>query len=308
MKMDQLRQMVELYQTGSINRAAANLFMSQPNLSQSIRRLEDELGCSLITRNNRGVSFTDKGKDFVLYAKDVLRQFDHLSTIGQDPGAGTACRTLSVSSMNYRPLVLLAAEFYRRFPPEELRLILHEQDRDGVIDSVVNGDSEIGVLNMLSSYQKDLIKQLKGKGLRFTRLSDDIPVVLVSERHPLYARGDFAKVTPADLADFPLVRYSAMDQSHYSDKAHLVGITRTAGEIIVDTRSALHEILENTQAFAVVSYNEKLYRHFRYYPGTHRLLIEGCTLTHTFGWIMREDATLSLLAKDFIQTLTAYFS
>ena len=42
MKMDQLRQMVELYQTGSINRAAANLFMSQPNLSQSIRRLEDE--------------------------------------------------------------------------------------------------------------------------------------------------------------------------------------------------------------------------------------------------------------------------
>ena len=81
-----------------------------------------------------------------------------------------------------------------------------------------------------------------------------------------------------------------------------------AGEIIVDTRSALHEILDNTDAFAVVSYNEKLYRHFSYYLKTHRLIIEGCTLTHKFGWIMREDASLSPLAKQFIQMLTAYLA
>ena len=308
MKIDQLRQMIELNKTKSINRAAANLFMSQPNLSQSIRRLEDELGCSLVVRTNKGVSFTDKGRDFVLYAEDIIRQLDRLQTIGRDPAGENVTLTLSVSSMNYRPLILLAAEFYRRFPPESLRLILHEQDRDGVIDSVMNGDSEIGVLNILSSYQKDLSRQLKSKDLRFTELSSDRPVVIVSERNPLYALGDLAVVSPEDLAAFPLVRYSTMDHTHYGDKTRLAGITKYAGEIIVDTRSAMHEILDETASFAVVSYNEKLYRHFRYYPGTHRLLIDGCTLTHKFGWIMREDAILSPPAKDFIRMLTDYLA
>ncbi len=308
MKIDQLRQMLELYKTKSINQAAANLFMSQPNLSQSIRNLEDELGCSLITRTNKGVSFTDKGKDFVQYSQDIINQFDHLQTIGKDSTDANTIHTLSISSMNYRTLILLAAEFYKQFPPESLRLILHEYDRDGVIDSVTNWDSEIGILNILSFYQKEVIKQLRSRNLRFVELSSDIPVVLVSENHPLYKLGDFATISPKDLAAYPLVRYSTMDYIHYGDKAHLVGITKHAGEIIVDTRSALHEILDNTDAFAVVSYNEKLYRHFSYYLKTHRLIIEGCTLTHKFGWIMREDASLSPLAKQFIQMLTAYLA
>ena len=308
MKIEQLRQMIELYKTKSINQAAANLFMSQPNLSQSIRNLEDELGCSLITRTNRGVSFTDKGQEFVQYAQGIINECDRLQTLGRDTSDAKVTHTLSISSMNYRTLVLLAAEFYRQFPPESLRLILHEYDRDGVIDSVMNWDSEIGILNILSFYQKEVIKQLKSKNLRFVELSSDIPVVLVSENHPLYKLGDFATITPKALADYPLVRYSTMDYIHYGDKAHLVGITKSAGEIIVDTRSALHEILDNTDAFAVVSYNEKLYRHFSYYPRTHRLMIENCTLTHKFGWIMREDAVLSPLAKQFVQMLNTYLS
>ena len=61
---------------------AADFFTQ--NLSQSIRNLEDELGCFLITRTNKGVSFTDKGKDFVQYSQDIINQFDHPQIIGKD--------------------------------------------------------------------------------------------------------------------------------------------------------------------------------------------------------------------------------
>lgn len=232
----------------------------------------------LFFSKNRTTICASKGQDFVQYAQGIIDDFDRLQTIGHDMSNANVTHTLSISSMNYRTLVLLAAEFYNQFPPESLRLIIHEYDRDGVINSVMNWDSEIGVLNILSSYQKDIIKQLKSKNLCFTELSNDIPVVLISERHPLYLKGDFATISPKDLTSYPLVRYSTMDYTHYGDKAHLVGITEYAGEIIVDTRSALHEILDNTNAFAVVSYNEKLHRHFSYYSKTHRLLIDGCTL------------------------------
>ena len=182
---------------------------------------------------NRTTICASKGQDFVQYAQGIIDDFDRLQTIGHDMSNANVTHTLSISSMNYRTLVLLAAEFYNQFPPESLRLIIHEYDRDGVINSVMNWDSEIGVLNILSSYQKDIIKQLKSKNLCFTELSNDIPVVLISERHPLYLKGDFATISPKDLTSYPLVRYSTMDYTHYGDKAHLVGITEYAGEIIV---------------------------------------------------------------------------
>lgn len=236
----------------------------------------------------------------------IIDQFDRLQTIGRDPLSPEAPQTLSIASMNYRTIIRLSAEFYNLFPAGSIRLIVHEFDRDGVMNSVSNGDSEIGFMNVLSSYQKEIEKQLKIRNLRFHHLSDDLPVVLVGKDHPLYALGDFATVTPQMLAGYPLVRYSTMDYSHYGDKAYLVGIKKYAGEIIVASRSALHEMLENTQAFAVVSYNQKLYRHVDYYSDTHRLFIEGCTLIHRFGRVVREDAVLSPLAVRFVQLMDSY--
>ena len=58
MKIEQLRQLIEIQNTGSINQAAANLYTTQPNLSLSMRNLEAELGYSLFIRSNRRVILT----------------------------------------------------------------------------------------------------------------------------------------------------------------------------------------------------------------------------------------------------------
>ena len=61
MTIHQEQYILEVSQTGSISRAASNLFLAQSNLSSAIRSLEQELGFPIFTRSNRGIQPTEQG-------------------------------------------------------------------------------------------------------------------------------------------------------------------------------------------------------------------------------------------------------
>ncbi len=76
MDFNQLKYIVEIVETGSISKAANNLFISQPNLSNQITNLENEIGKTIFTRNNRGVTLTSYGVEVYHYAKSIVKQFE----------------------------------------------------------------------------------------------------------------------------------------------------------------------------------------------------------------------------------------
>ncbi|MCI9264623.1 MAG: LysR family transcriptional regulator [Oscillospiraceae bacterium] len=74
MDLNVLRYLVEVVETGSISKAAANLFMAQPTLSAQIAALEKELGRAVFQRTNRGVLLTSYGAEVYHHAKTVVSQ------------------------------------------------------------------------------------------------------------------------------------------------------------------------------------------------------------------------------------------
>ena len=64
-------------QTGSLSRAAEQLSVSQPAVSQSLRQLENTLGTSLFTRTSRGVKLTKEGELLFSY---VRRGYENIET------------------------------------------------------------------------------------------------------------------------------------------------------------------------------------------------------------------------------------
>ena len=72
MNFQQCRYVQTIAETGSFSKAAKKLFLTQPNLSASIRDLEEELGVQLFERSNTGAKLTDDGHDFLKYAKRIL--------------------------------------------------------------------------------------------------------------------------------------------------------------------------------------------------------------------------------------------
>ena len=302
MKIEQLRYILEIAKTGSINQAASNLYLSQPNLSQSIRMLEDELGCVLICRTHRGVTLTPEGQDFVNYARPIIEQFDHLRTIGRTTQSkNTQC--LSIANMRFRFVNLAAAEMLNRHQDDPFRLIMREFSRDGVLNTVADGNAEIGIINILSCYKKDILNQIHARDLTFTKLSTDDVAIVLGPRNPLVHQ-ESDTVSVEDLADYPLISYEEMDHYHYSDRAWLIGIRPSAGEIIVNGKDELNTLLEHTNAFSVISYNDLHYANLPFYRSRLRTLhLKDCELLLEFGVVARKDHALSDLAREFVESL-----
>ena len=74
MTLTQLRYVIAIADTHSMNEAARTLFIAQPSLSQAMKELEEEIGISLFNRSNRGVKMTPEGEEFLGYARQVVEQ------------------------------------------------------------------------------------------------------------------------------------------------------------------------------------------------------------------------------------------
>jgi DNA-binding transcriptional LysR family regulator len=70
--LGQLRYLVAVADEGGIRKASRRLHLSQPSLSQALRKLEAELGVELIRRSARGTELTDAGTELVDHAREIL--------------------------------------------------------------------------------------------------------------------------------------------------------------------------------------------------------------------------------------------
>ena len=72
----QLRYLITIAETNSLNKAAEQLYVSQPSLTSAMKELEKELGIILFYRSGRGVTLTNDGTEFLLYAKQIYSQYE----------------------------------------------------------------------------------------------------------------------------------------------------------------------------------------------------------------------------------------
>ena len=78
MTIQQIRYAIVIAQTGSMNKAAEKLYITQPSLTGAVRELEKELGITIFYRSGRGVSLTNDGQEFLMYARQVYYQYESL--------------------------------------------------------------------------------------------------------------------------------------------------------------------------------------------------------------------------------------
>src|SRR5258706_9209047 len=91
MNLRQLHYLVAIAEEGSFTRAAEQLFVAQPSLSQQIKSLEHELGGPLLERVPTGVRLTAAGKAFLPEARAAVTHADRArrnarSALGLEPG------------------------------------------------------------------------------------------------------------------------------------------------------------------------------------------------------------------------------
>ncbi|GAB6928965.1 LysR family transcriptional regulator [Paenibacillus sp. JCM 10914] len=123
MNIENIEAFVYINHYGSFNKAADVLFLSQPTVTARIQSLERELDCRLFDRLGKQIHLTDKGKQFLPYAQQILQTFQkgkhHLQSKVSMPNELRIGSTVSVS--NYlMPHLLMVLN--RRFPKINFKL------------------------------------------------------------------------------------------------------------------------------------------------------------------------------------------
>ena len=76
MTLTQLNYFITIAETKSINKAAEKLYVSQPSLTSAVPELEEALWITLLNRCGRGVTLTNDGAEFLLYANQLYGQYE----------------------------------------------------------------------------------------------------------------------------------------------------------------------------------------------------------------------------------------
>ena len=92
MTLQQLRFLIAVAESGSINAAAQRLYTAQSNISNAVKSLEQELHLEIFTRSSRGVTLTNDGTELLGYARQVVEQADMLEARYEDGGTPQALR------------------------------------------------------------------------------------------------------------------------------------------------------------------------------------------------------------------------
>lgn len=117
MDVRQLRYFSEIVEAGSFTRAAERIRVAQPALGLQIRKLEEELGVSLLRRHSRGIEPTEAGQVLLKHANAILKQIDQARQEVTDvsgPPRGTISLgiTPTVSALLATPLVRACRDAY----------------------------------------------------------------------------------------------------------------------------------------------------------------------------------------------------
>ena len=244
--LQQLKYVIEVSRSRSISKAAQNLFISQPSLSNAIKELENELGIVIFLRTNKGIILTTEGSEFLGYARQVVEQASLLEN--RYSNTQPLQQHFSVSAQHYAFAVSAFVRLLKEYNQEEFEFTLKETKTYEIIADVKNLRSEIGILYVNDFNKKVIYKFLEEGNLIFHQLFEANPHVFISAQNPL-AKQDF--VTLSDLMPYPYLSFEQGDYNSFYFSEEILSTISRPKNITVSDRATLFNLLIGLNGYTI---------------------------------------------------------
>ncbi len=296
MTLQQLMYAITTADEKSINKTSQKFFVSQPAISDAIKELEEEIGITIFERSNRGVSTTADGADFIVYARQVIAQYDLLKERYIDKEKKTK---FGVSTQHYTFAVKSYIELISGFGTDNYEYSIYEGKTSEVINDVRTFRSEIGVIHM-DDYNSNFIqKYLKYNNLEYHKLFDCKVFAYISTKHPLAGA---KKVTESDLEPYPCLTFNQGEEDPIYLAEEPISMFERKKNIRVNDRGTMLNMMVGLNGYTLCSgiICEELNGN-----GYVAVPYESREKT-SIVYIVREGSVLSELGKNYIEYLKAY--
>jgi LysR family transcriptional regulator, hydrogen peroxide-inducible genes activator len=180
MEVHQLRYFCAIVDTGTFSRAAQQTHVSQPSLSQQIRKLEDELGARLFDRLGRAVRLTEVGRGFLPRARSILRELEAARSEVVERKSSISGRVnvgvIPTIAPYFLPRIL--ATFSQKFT--QARVTIVEEITPVLLERLRTGDIDVAIVA--------LPLHVRGHEFETFRLTSEKLYAVMPKRHALAHR------------------------------------------------------------------------------------------------------------------------
>lgn len=227
-----LEQLITFAKCGTLSKAAEELHITQPALSRSMKKLENEFGVSLFDREKSKISLNETGKIATYYAQKVL-DADH-EMLEKTIRFDRSIRTITVGACAILPIHTLTP-------------LLHEYFHQKTIASEITNDTDLisGLKN--HSYQLAILhKKPIDKNIFCQKYMDEHLYISIPEDHPLSLK---KSITFSDLAGMSILAHGSSGFWIDLCKEHITN----AKLLVQDDIDVLHELIESSSLPAFYS-------------------------------------------------------
>ncbi|RMC50386.1 LysR family transcriptional regulator [Lactobacillus sp. ESL0263] len=232
MNFTQLNTFITVVETGSFQKAAATQYISQRAVSQSIAKLENELGFKLFERGKNKISITSQGQEFFLKTKEILHSFSvEINSLRHE--AATTYQELKVGYFSpFEGTLLLQKIFDANQKQPELKIKITEESIEHLISDV-----SLGILDLafILDYgdQEFLTKNLTNKSIFQSKM-----VIGVSKLNPLSSGSVFPLTA---LKEKPILYYGP-EKTNYLKHAFLATLPEAYQNLPVARISTIEQM------------------------------------------------------------------
>jgi DNA-binding transcriptional LysR family regulator len=171
-ELRQLEYFAAVARHGHFTRAAEALYVTQPALSQQIRRLEAELGLALLRRTSRGVELTAAGADLLVHAETVLAEVAAArADMDRHTGVSRGVARVAATAADAARLPEALADFHADHPG--VQIALRQGSAAEVVALVQSGAVDVGVLALTDAPAGVVATPLADEPLRVAVPVDD---------------------------------------------------------------------------------------------------------------------------------------
>lgn len=302
MTLIQLHYLIVIAETNSLNKAAEQLYVSQPSLTSAIKELEKELGVTLLYRSGRGVTLTNDGVEFLLYAKQLYSQYE--AVLEKYGMGGAHKKKFGVSTQHYSFAVKAFVDMAKEFDMSRYEFAVRETRTAEVIRDVSTMKSEVGILYLCDFNRKSMEKLLKSASLEFHHLIECQAYVYIWKKHPLAKE---KTIRFEQLNGYPCLSFEQGENSSFYFAEEILSTNEYPQVIKANDRATMLNLMVGLNGYTLCSgiICEEL-------NGSDYIAVpfqedeQNLNIVMEIGYVVRKNTILSKMGELYVDKLKKY--
>lgn len=242
MTFGQLQYILEIYRTGSVSKAAENLFVTRPGVSLSLRNLETELGYPIFVRTQQGLVPSPQGELVLEYASRICETRDLINEIGK----GRKTR-MEVAYVPYTPVQTAILRFLKEHRDHRDVAFSFKTSYTDPLKKLAFFELDAVVSARFETYNETMNERMTRRNLVWKELRKIPVAIVIGPEHRLYSKKELC---PRDFDQEVLLETPGMNLSKCTFLKEHIRLDPTHA-IVTNNSSLKNEMLAQGLGFTI---------------------------------------------------------